>query len=221
MNISVKVLSAGAGLGLVGGAGVTAHYLLNDNSIGKALKDKGHTLLNFDITNTQDKATWDPIVKAYVSSNKKINDVTIVITPSDGTPTQDNVNGLKKACAKVIESKNNNETTLQNAEQFCVTPITVKSLVEKQRTVLDSTASTNETPTEWNNLVTSYLNASTDKQISGVTLAQNNPSDESGKRDALKRGCEGIKNTKTHDTNYHKQYEQFVNWCSVPKKIMA
>ncbi|OAL10454.1 hypothetical protein A6V39_00120 [Candidatus Mycoplasma haematobovis] len=219
MTITTKLVSTGLAISAIGGAGYTANYFLNQNTLGKALEAKGHTLLNFDTNKKDDKDTWNPIVLAYSKSTTKFEGTTITIPPSSSeTPNQENINELKNACAKAISLTNYKNPTASVAEQFCVTPKTIEELVKKDRDVLNSTANTNNHDSNWDSKVTEYLSAEDNEKITSVSITSSEPSDKPAKREKLKAGCLGIKSKKTYEPDFHSNLAKFTKWCSNPKK---
>ncbi|OAL10450.1 hypothetical protein A6V39_00100 [Candidatus Mycoplasma haematobovis] len=219
MTVIAKVVVAGASLSAIGWGGYAISHLLSGNTLGEVLKDKGYELLSFDISKKDDKSTWDPIVKAYSSSATIFEGTKITITPSTSSaPSQDNVDALKRACEKVTSSKNYKDSDLLIAEQFCVTPKSIRELIGKNRVTLKVEKDQTGEDSEWDIKVQKYLTSGESKKISGISITSSEPSDEKGKRDRLKEACSTLGGKKTYDTDFHTSLPKFIDWCSVPKK---
>lgn len=221
MTIFAKLVSAGLTVGTIGGTGYLATYILNQDTLGKVLENKGDTLLSFDTGKKDDAETWKPIVLAYSKSTPKFEGVTITIsTGSPETPSEANINALKEACSKAISSTNYEKATLLVAEQFCVTPKTVTELLIKNRVALNSKKEGgNAHDNHWNTKVNEYLSAKDNEKIDNIKISKEEPNKEKGKRDQLKSGCEELGKQKTYEPNFHTNSEKFEKWCSINKGI--
>ncbi|OAL10432.1 hypothetical protein A6V39_00010 [Candidatus Mycoplasma haematobovis] len=228
MSVITKVLATGGILGAVGSGGYVATYLLSnnftdksiknkedDNSLGKSLRDKGHTLLDFDTSKTEsDKATWNPILVAYSKSNKKLNGKTINV--AGDAPTPENINDLKKECAKATASSDYNNDTLLITEQFCMRPISIKELAENNRaTPLDADVTNENDSDKWDIKVDKYLETTEEKRITNVTLETKSETNQKANRDKLRAECKKFEIIKTHETDFHTKYEKYLAWCVV------
>ncbi|OAL10604.1 hypothetical protein A6V39_00870 [Candidatus Mycoplasma haematobovis] len=217
MKTGVAISVIGAGLGTLGGGGLLVNHFFLRSSVIDVLTGKGHTFLSFE--KDGDLATWKTIAKAYHSSTKnRLGDLKVTLAEGDQSTTDQSAKDLRKACKEVIDSKGYTDATLLSAEQWCVKPITIKELIGKHRKVLSLDINTDENQPEWNKKVEDYLRDGAKNKIPSTTLTartENNNTKENRKK--LKTDCNTLTGKKTHDANFHENYSQFNEWCTVSK----
>ncbi|OAL09956.1 hypothetical protein A6V39_03525 [Candidatus Mycoplasma haematobovis] len=214
MKTGTTILSIGAGLGTLGGAGaLTSHFLLSSRVID-VLKQKGHDFLNFE--NDTDLTTWKTIAKAYSAGKNKLGTLVINAPASSQEVPEADARKLRNACKDIINSKNYTDDTLKATEQWCVKPITVQALANKNRKVLELEESKDNDTVQWDAKTIDYVKPNAENKIPNATLKAVTI-DKVEDRKKIKADCRTLRDKYTHDKDFHENYKQFETWCTVNK----
>lgn len=208
------LLSLGTGLVAIGGGSALASRYIFSTTLIDVLKEKKHTFLSFK--KGEDLDQWKTIAKAYKTGKNKLGGLTITLD-SKGDANEEDAEKLRKTCEDTINSKNYSNEALLAAEQWCVKPITIKDLIKNHRAVLNLETNSETQDTEWDGKVTNYLKPDAKNRIISTKLTAITPNNKKEQIKALKEDCSGIVNKHTYDVDFHDNYAQFNDWCTIAK----
>ncbi|OAL09982.1 hypothetical protein A6V39_03655 [Candidatus Mycoplasma haematobovis] len=218
--MSVKSLAIKGTIGLIsvgGASGLVAHQLLSKqenkqkNSIGDKLEREKYILLS------QDSQTWSTILDKYKEvtaskTNFKFDDF-------DGNKPsgsdKEAVDILKDHCQKTLSKKEtdaDSNAVFEKARKWCVVPISVTEILDKQGfKALDTGA----TKTGWEAKIKGYKTAAAGVQkIANLTLSTDaNTTIEKDYTD-IKEKCRTISTVKNHDATFEETLKGFELWCA-------
>ncbi|AEG73644.1 hypothetical protein MHF_1410 [Mycoplasma haemofelis Ohio2] len=210
------------GLGTVAGGGLLAHSLAKGDqksALIKKLESDKFTILNLDTSKQEsENSGWQKIFLGYSSlsdgkENRKIGNLTL----SASGDKQEGINQLKKACSSLLNTEgdsSNFEKNYQLATQWCVEPVSIESLLQKQGTpFLDTGANNNQ---GWTEVAKAYEKAqsSTNKPLNEVTWSSVSNSNYDANITNIKNACNTRKTKSSHEEGFLNALKEAQSWCT-------
>ncbi|OAL10459.1 hypothetical protein A6V39_00145 [Candidatus Mycoplasma haematobovis] len=206
------------------GGGYGLHKLLSNDSIESKLKANEYVLLTNSI---EHEKHWDEILASYkatiqADNNSKFKFDNFVI--SNTQPNAEDKTKLKEHCKKTLKKRtfeDNEEAEYNKAKRWCVIPSTVsEKLATDKFEVLDTTTgdgATNKHDNEWAKKIKAYIDSKNTNKIASWTNGAPTQDNKEDKEKLINK-CKELVNTKTHQPNYEKAFEDAKNWCIMPKE---
>ncbi|OAL09987.1 hypothetical protein A6V39_03680 [Candidatus Mycoplasma haematobovis] len=215
MSTAIRALVGVGALGGVAGGGLLLNNFLSTENIQSKLEANGFKLLTDSADNN---AVWQSILTSYRATTNTLKFEGFNGGTTAVSSDTESLNTLKQKCKdltgkKVSEDKKNK--LYDQAKKWCIVPVSVSKLLEKEYTPLNTNKDDKEADKSiWTTKISEHKNTGNQKKkITSLKLAEGDRKEDEHLTQ-IKEQCKTIGETENHSDKFEEYQENYKDWCS-------